>query len=85
MRPGFRAAMALAFGVFAPVNGALHLIHVTDGGASGSDVTGVLALAAGVVLALIGLAIPFVHRGEGAFDPKQACAFSGASNFIRAY
>ena len=66
MRPGLRAAIALVFGVFAIVNGGLHLIHVTDGGASGSDVTGVLALAAGVALALIGLAIPFVHRGEGA-------------------
>lgn len=32
----------------------------------GSDVTGVLALAAGVVLILLGFAIPFVHRGEGA-------------------
>ena len=66
LRPGLRAAIALVFGVFAMVNGALHLIHVTDGGASGSDVTGVLALAAGVVLALLGLAMPFVHRGEGA-------------------
>jgi hypothetical protein len=65
LRPGFRAAIALVFGVFAIVNGTLHLIHVTDGGASGSDVTGVLALAAGVVLALLGFAIPFVHRGEG--------------------
>jgi fermentation-respiration switch protein FrsA (DUF1100 family) len=66
LRPGFRAAIALVFGVFATVNGALHLIHVTDGGASGSDVTGVLALAAGVVLVLLGLAIPFLRRGEGA-------------------
>jgi hypothetical protein len=54
----------LALGVFAIVNGTLHLIHVTDGGVSGSDLTGVLALAAGVVLTLLGLAIPFVHRGE---------------------
>src|SRR5919106_5098782 len=65
LRPGFRAEIALVFGVFATVNGALHLIHVTDGGAPGSDVTGVLALAAGVVLVLLGLAIPFLHRGGG--------------------
>ena len=65
LRPGLRAAIALVFGVFAIVNGTLHLIHVTDGGASGSDLTGVLAFAAGVVLVLLGLAIPFVHRGEG--------------------
>ena len=65
LRPGFRAAIALVFGVFAIVNGTLHLIHVTDGGVSGSDLTGVLALASGVVLTLLGLAIPFVHRGEG--------------------
>ena len=64
LRPGFRAAIALVFGVFAAANGALHLIHVTDGGAAGSDVTGVLALAAGVVLTLLGLAIPFLHRGD---------------------
>src|SRR3954462_8697007 len=66
LRAGFRAAIALIFGVLATVNGTLHLIHVTDGGPSGSDVTGILALGAGVVLAVLGLAIPFVHRGEGA-------------------
>src|SRR3954471_14976209 len=65
LRAGCRAAIALIFGVLAMVNGTLHLIHLTDGGPSGSDVTGVLALAAGVVLTLLGLAIPFVHRGEG--------------------
>ena len=44
----------------------LRLRKITDAGPSGSDVTGVLALAAGVALVVLGLAIPFVHRGEGA-------------------
>ena len=65
LRAGFRAAVAFVFGVLAIVNGTLHLIYVTDGGPSRSDVTGVLALAAAVLLAVLGLAIPFVHRGEG--------------------
>lgn len=66
LRPGLRAAIALLFGILAVVNGALHLIHVTKEGVSGSDVTGLLAVGAGVVLVLLGLAIPFLHRGEGA-------------------
>src|SRR3712207_3686091 len=65
LRAGFRAVIALVFGFLAIVNGTLHLIHVTDGGPSGSDVTGVLAVAAGLVLTVLGLAVPFVHRGEG--------------------
>lgn len=64
-RPGVRAALALIFGVLAAVNGGLHVIHIVRSSASGSDLTGVLAAAAGV--ALVGLAayIPFRHRGEG--------------------
>ena len=65
-RPGVRAAIALVFGVLALVNGALHLVHVTDVETSGSDVTGILAVAAGITLLVLGLAIPFVHRGVGA-------------------
>lgn len=66
LRPGLRAAISLVFGVFAIVNGALHVAHISADGAARSDYTGVLAVAAGVVLALLGLAIPFLHRGEGA-------------------
>jgi hypothetical protein len=65
LRPGLRAAVALAFGVFAIVNGALHLLHIAVDGVAASDYTGVLAVAAGVVLVLLGVAIPFIHRGEG--------------------
>ena len=66
LRPGFRAGIALVFGVFAVVNGALHAKHTSLDGPAASDYTGVLALAAGGVLLVVGLAIPFVHRGEGA-------------------
>jgi uncharacterized protein len=66
LRPGVRAVVALVLGLLALVNGALHVAHVLDGGPADSDVTGVLAAAAGVVLLLLAVAIPFRHRGEGA-------------------
>lgn len=66
LRPGFRAAISFLFGVLAIVNGALHVRHISLDGAAASDYTGVLALAGGVVLVLLGLAIPFLRRGEGA-------------------
>jgi uncharacterized protein len=65
LRPGFRATISLVFGIFAIVNGALHVGHISVDGAAASDYTGVLALAAGVVLVVLGLATPFLHRGEG--------------------
>src|ERR671917_560740 len=48
LRPGLRAAVALVFGVFAIVNGALHAAHISVNGTAASDYTGVIALAAGV-------------------------------------
>lgn len=66
LRPGLRAAISLVCGVLATVNGALHVKHVSVDGAAASDYTGVLAVLAGVVLIALGLAIPFLHRGEGA-------------------
>src|SRR3954451_11630223 len=60
MRAGARALTAFTFGVLAAVNGGRHAHHIIhDGGATANDVTGVLALIAGV--ALVGLAawIPF--------------------------
>jgi poly(3-hydroxybutyrate) depolymerase len=64
MRPGARAVTAFTFGVLATVNGGRHAHHVIHEAATGNDITGVIALAAGV--ALVGLAawIPFAHRGE---------------------
>jgi len=66
LRPGFRAGIALAFSVLTLVNGALHARHISLDGPAASDYTGALALAAGVVLVVLGVAIPFLHRGEGA-------------------
>jgi fermentation-respiration switch protein FrsA (DUF1100 family) len=66
LRPGFRSALALLFGVFAFLNGVLHLVHVAATGPAGSDLTGVLAAAAGAVLMALGVAIPWRQRGEGA-------------------
>src|SRR5689334_3823459 len=37
LRVALRSVIAFGFGVLAIVNGALHLIHVTNGGPSGSD------------------------------------------------
>ena len=75
LRPGFRASISLLFGVLAIVNGALHVAHISVDGTAGSDYTGVLALAAGVVLVLLGLAIPFLHRGEGATTRGKRWAY----------
>ena len=75
LRPGFRAAISFVFGVFAIVNGALHLRHVTLDGPAGSDLTGVLALAAGVALVALAVAIPFAHRGEGTATRRRRLAY----------
>jgi uncharacterized protein len=75
LRPGFRAGISLAFGVLAIVNGALHVAHISVDGAAASDYTGVLALAAGLVLVLLGMGIPFLHRGEGAATRGRRWAY----------
>ena len=66
LRPGFRAAIAIVFGVLALVNGTQHVIQIGEQCAANSDFTGVVAVAAGAVLVLLGLATPFLHRGAGA-------------------
>ena len=71
LRPGVRAAISLIFGVFAIVNGALHVRHVTLEGAAASDYTGIAAFAAGIVLVAVGIAIPFLHRREGAATRRR--------------
>jgi alpha/beta superfamily hydrolase len=75
LRPGLRAGIALVFGVLAIVNGALHVAHIANVEAAASDPTGVLALAAGIVLVVLGLAIPYVHRGEGAASTRRRWAY----------
>jgi uncharacterized protein len=66
LRPGFRAAIGLVFGTLATTNGAMHVVHIAKDGPAHSDLTGVLALIAGIVLIGLGLSIPWLHRGEGA-------------------
>ena len=67
-----RSATAFTFGALAAINGGRHAHHIATVDVTANDVTGVLALGAGVVL--IGLAawIPFRHRGEGAAAPAAA-------------
>jgi uncharacterized protein len=65
LRPGLRAALAFSFGVLAVVNGGMHAGHLDAGGPSGGDFTGLLALAAGVVLIGVAVAIPWRTRGQG--------------------
>ena len=66
LRPGFRAAITFVFGVFAIVNGVLHVVHVSTDRVAHSDLTGVAAVVAGAVLVALGVLIPFLHRGERA-------------------
>jgi hypothetical protein len=66
LRPGLRAGLALVFGILALVNGALHTAHIAADGPADSDLTGGLAAVAGLVLIVLGLSIPWRHRGEGA-------------------
>jgi fermentation-respiration switch protein FrsA (DUF1100 family) len=55
MRASLQATTAFSFGALATVNGALHVQHVRVDGVARSDLTGVAAFAAGLVLA--GLAV----------------------------
>jgi fermentation-respiration switch protein FrsA (DUF1100 family)/uncharacterized membrane protein HdeD (DUF308 family) len=71
LRPGFRAALSVSFGVLAATNGAMHVVAASTHGLHDSDATGILAALAGIVLVLLGLAIPFVHRGEGPQTPRR--------------
>ena len=64
LRPGLRAGLALAGGGVVLANGALHLLHVAGGEAERSDLSGVLAAVAGLVLLGLGVVIPARHRHE---------------------
>jgi dienelactone hydrolase len=74
LRPGVRSAIAFTFGVLAVVNGGRHVHHMLGEGTTANDVTGALALAAGVVLVGLAAWIPFRHRGEGASGPVRRWA-----------
>jgi len=64
LRPGLRATLALTFGVPALVNGAMHVAHIKFDAPAASDLTGVLALVAGVVLIALGATLPWRRRHE---------------------
>jgi uncharacterized protein len=74
LRAGLRAGLALAFGSLAAVNGFLHLNHITVDGPAHSDVTGVLAAAAGLVLLGLAVSIPWRHRGAGSWRSRTVAA-----------
>jgi fermentation-respiration switch protein FrsA (DUF1100 family) len=64
LRPGLRAAAAGLLGVFGLVNGLMHVQHVRADAVAASDVTGVVAVGAALVLLGLAAAIPYRHRGE---------------------
>jgi uncharacterized protein len=71
VRPAARASLAFLFGALAIVNGGLHVKHIAAEGVATSDLTGALALAAGVVLVGLAATIPWLHRGQGAAGPRR--------------
>ena len=71
LRPGLRAAIAFAFGLLAALNGAMHVAHILEDAPAESDLTGVFALAGGIVLIGLALWIPWRHRGEGARTTRR--------------
>jgi poly(3-hydroxybutyrate) depolymerase len=77
LRPGLRAAVAFSLGVFALVNGAMHVLHLEHGGPTGADLTGIAAAAAGVVLIGLAAATPLRHRGEGSWRARALAVPAG--------
>jgi dienelactone hydrolase len=55
LRAGFRASLALAFGVLAITTGTEAAYYATHGGMSGDDYTGLLTVPAGLVLLGVGI------------------------------
>jgi len=84
LRPSLRALLAFALGTLAAVNGAMHVQHINVDGPAHSDLTGVLAFAAGLVLAGLAAVILWRHRRPGslrvwiqrALAPVAVIAFS---------
>ena len=70
LRPGVQSALAFSFGALAMINGGRHAHHALTEGLSANDVTGVLALVAGIVLVGLAAWIPFRHRGEGSWPAR---------------
>ena len=78
MRPGLRAVTAFTFGVLAAVNGGRHAHHIVQEGTTANDITGAMALAAGVALIALAAWIPFRHRGERSASPIKRWAIRAA-------
>jgi len=62
LRAGLRASLALVLGGFGVVTGVEGVYYTTKGGPTGDDFTGLLALAAGVVLVGLGVATLWKSR-----------------------
>jgi alpha/beta superfamily hydrolase len=67
LRAGLRAAAALVFGVLALVAAWI----AVGGGVSGSDVTGLLLVPAGLALVGLGVLVPWRDRGRGAATRRR--------------
>ena len=65
LRTGFRAALALFFGIFGIVTGVEAGYYSTKGGPTGDDFTGLLALAAGIVLVVLAFVTLWRSRKTG--------------------
>ena len=65
VRPSLRALLAFLLAVPATVNGAMHVQHVRADRLAESDLTGLLATVAGLVLAGLAVAILWRHRRRG--------------------
>jgi hypothetical protein len=63
-RPGLRSTLALVAGVLMLADGSMHVLAVARSSVHGSDLTGLLAAAAGATLLGLGVVIPVRHRGE---------------------
>jgi uncharacterized protein len=77
LRPGLRAALAFSFGGLALVNGTLHVIHIDQHTASGSDVTGALAALGGLVLVGLAVAVTLRHRGQAGWRTRAVAVPAG--------
>jgi dienelactone hydrolase len=71
LRPGLRSGLALVSGSVVLANGAMHVIHVAAVRMEHSDLTGVLAAVAGLVLLGLGVTIPWRHRNEVPGTPAR--------------
>ena len=65
LRAGLRALLAFCLGVLIATAGAMHLAHVVIDEAKGSDFTGVLALAGGLLLIGLSVAVAWRSRRGG--------------------